>query len=257
MQFETNGLQHTLSTVMVFQTSEYGRFKMLQGNRELNEAKIKRIIRDIESGIDVLKYYPIQVTERNGRLEIIDGQHRFFIAKKLKREVHYIIMKEERQLPDIAKINSNTEKWKTKDFINCYIQQGNNNYEQLQWFMDTYGFTVTVSIKLLSKGDPGTESGIGDSQDFQRGLFKVEFFDKAIEVAEMCKKFNAFQHWKDRGFIIAIYRISQTGKITVDELLEKYKKHPDMLKKQAGFKDYIFQLESLYNRGRQARVVIY
>ncbi len=257
MQLQTNGLHHTLSTIMVFQTKEYGRFKMLLGNRQLNETKIKRIIRDIESGIDVLKYYPIQVIEKNDRLEIIDGQHRFYITKKLKREVHYILMKESRDLPDIAKINSNTEKWKAKDFINCYIQQGNNNYEQLQWFMDTYKFTLTVSIKLLSSGNPGTESGNNQSQEFERGLFKVDFFDKAVEVAETCKLFDAFPHWRDRGFVIAIFRIKEAGKITINDLLDKVSKTPELLKKQTGFKEYIFTLESIYNRGKQVRVVIY
>lgn len=257
MQIVTDGLQHTLSTVMVFQSDDYGRFKMLLGNRELNETKIKRIIKDIQEGIDVLKYYPITVAEKKGRLEILDGQHRYYISKKLKRPVHYILMKEERELPDIAKINSNTERWKTKDFINCYIQQGNKNYELLQQFMDTYPFTVTISVKLLTHGHPGTESGLGDSQEFQRGKFKVNFWDKAIEFANLVKLFEEFPVWRERGFIIALYRINEAKKVDVKEILDKCKKHPDMLKKQAGFKEYIFNLESIYNKGRQIRVVIY
>lgn len=257
MQIVSDGLQHTLSTVMVFQSEEYGRFKMLLGNRELNETKIKRIVRDIEEGIDVLKYYPITVVEKKGRLEILDGQHRYYISKKLKRPVHYIVMKEERELPDIAKINSNTEKWKTKDFINCYIQQGNKNYELLQQFMDTYPFTVTVSTKLLANGNPGTETGFHDGQQFQRGRFVVEHWEKAIEIAKLVKQFEEFPVWRERGFIIAIFRIHEAKKVDVKEILEKCKKYPDMLKKQAGFKEYIFNLESIYNKGRQIRVVIY
>ncbi len=251
-------MQHSISQVQVFCTNEYGRFKIINGNRQLNEKKIKRIILDIESGIDVLQYYPITVKEVKDRLEIIDGQHRFYISKKLKRQIHYILMEEDRSLPDIAKINSNTEKWKTADFINCYIQQGNENYKMLQEFMDKYGFNSTVSIKLLQAGNPGTESGLFNyGHDFQRGLFKVQYPEVAYQTAEKCKSFEPFLHWRDRNFIIAIFRIDAAGKVTIEDLLSRYKKNPDKLQRQPGFKEYIFQLESIYNIGKQNRVVIY
>lgn len=242
---------------MVFQSTDYGMFRMIEGNRQLNELKIKRIIRDIQHGIDVLKYYPITVIEKNGRLEIHDGQHRFFISKKLKKPVHYILMKEERELSDIAKINSNVEKWSVKDYINCYIQLGNKNYGLLQKFLDDYGFSPTVSIKLLSTGSPGTEAGLSTNHDFQRGHFEAKYYDKAIEFGEICKKFSAFPYWGDRGFVIAIHRVLQAGKITMDEMVEKFERHPDMLKKQSSFKEYLFNLEMIMNKGKQIRISIY
>jgi hypothetical protein len=251
------GIQHKPSPIMVYMSSDYGLFKMINGNRELNELKIKRIIRDIDAGIDVLQYYPIQVSEKGKRLEIVDGQHRFYISKKLKRPVYYILLQNALELPDIAKVNSNTEKWKTRDFINCYMQQGNKNYEQLQEFIDRYGISATVSIKMLQDGNPGTEAGLANVHDFQRGLFKVNKWNEAVALAETCKAFNSFPFWKDRGFIIAIYRIIQAKKIDVGELRKKHEKYPDMLKKQSGFKDYLFCLKNIYNRGKQLREVIY
>jgi hypothetical protein len=256
MQFLLNGIHHTPSQTMVFQSNEYALFKMLDGNRQLNEQKIKRIIRDINHGIDVLKYYPITVVEKNGRLEIHDGQHRFYISKKLKKPVHYIVMKEERELSDIAKINSNVEKWTVKDYINCYVQLGNKNYDLLQKFIDEYGFSPTISIKLLSTGSPGTESGLGNN-DFHRGSFEAKCYDQAVEFAETCKKFSAFPYYKDRGFAIAIHRILQAEKISIDELHEKFEKNQDMLKKQSGFKEYLFVLEMIMNKGKQIRISIY
>jgi len=251
-------MQHQESNLKIYFTNDYSRFKFLLGNRQLNDSKIKRIMKDIAEGIDVLRYNPIQVVERNGRLEIADGQHRFYIARTLKRPVHYIVMEESLQLHDIAKVNSNTEKWKTKDFINCYVEQGNENYQQLQDFMDSYGFSATTSIKLLQNGNPGTEAGlIKGAQDFQRGEFEVRFLDKALQIADTVCQFKSFKFYKERGFIIAIYRIMEAGKITIDELIQKYQKHPELLERQAGFKEYIFNLESIYNKGKQQRVVIF
>lgn len=258
MQLVTSGLRHTLSTVMVFQSDEYGLFKMITGNRQLNERKIKRIIGDINNGIDVLRYYPIQVVEKNKRLEILDGQHRFFIAKKLKRPVHYIVMKEERKLVDVAKINSNVEKWKPIDFINCYIQQGNADYKSLQEFIDNYHFSISTSMKLLCNGNPGTEGVDGKTTEkFQRGEFKARYIKEAISIADNVKLFSGFEFHRERGFVIAIYRIVKADKIKIQELQESFKKNPTALTRHANFKDYIYNLEQMFNLNKQKRRVIY
>lgn len=76
-------MTHTEATVKIYHTSQYSLFKMINGNRQLNEPKIKKIIAEIQSGNDMLKYYPVQVKENNGRLDILDGQHRFYICKKV------------------------------------------------------------------------------------------------------------------------------------------------------------------------------
>ncbi len=85
-------MEHVESSQRIFFSKEYANFKMMNGNRELNEKKINKIIDEIKSGNDMLKYYPIQVKDNNGRLDILDGQHRFYISRKLKRPVFYILV---------------------------------------------------------------------------------------------------------------------------------------------------------------------
>ncbi|MBK7885505.1 MAG: hypothetical protein IPJ81_18200 [Chitinophagaceae bacterium] len=60
-------------------------------------------------------------------------------------------------MSDIAKVNSNVEKWKAQDFINCYIQQKNNDYNKLQEFLDMYKINIGTTLRLLTNGNPGTE----------------------------------------------------------------------------------------------------
>ncbi len=54
-------ITHQISTIQVFCTDQYKNFDMVLGNRPLNMNKINRIIKDIESGNDMLEDYPINV----------------------------------------------------------------------------------------------------------------------------------------------------------------------------------------------------
>lgn len=240
------------SSVRVFFSSNYAQFKFLDGNRQLNEVKIKKIMEDIESGIDVLKYYPIQVKERDGRLDIIDGQHRFYISKKLGRPVFFIVLAEERSLYDIAVINSNTEKWKVKDFINCYVNLDNPHYKELDEFMRKYNLTATLCAKLLADGSPGYGAGGKEAtNDFQRGRFEVKQKDAAVKLADAVEHFKDFRHSKNANFFGAIHKIMEAGKVDIMDLVKKYHLHKEDLVQQSGWKEYINNLATIYNKRRQ------
>lgn len=251
-------IDHKDSSVKVFFSAEYGKFRMIAGNRDLNEQKINKIMKDIEAGIDVLKYYPIQVREKDGRLEIIDGQHRFWIAKKLGRAVFYILLGEDRSIYDIAVINSNTEKWKTRDFINAHITLGNEHYKELDEFMKKYGLSATLCAKLLADGAPGYGAGGSQAQeDFQRGRFEVKKREEANQLAGLCAEFNDFRYAKNGNFFIAIHKILKAGKIEMPDLVRKYKLHKEELVSQLSWKEYITNLQNIYNKRLQSWVIIY
>jgi hypothetical protein len=250
-------MEHSESRVKVYSTTDYQRFRMIEGNRPLNEGKIKKIIKDIEDGIDVLEYYPIQVYERGNLLDIDDGQHRFYIARKLRRPVHYILMRSTLHLSEIAKVNSNVEKWNSKDFINCYVQLNNENYVQLRDFLDKYGLSTTLSVQLLEKGNPDLAGLGGGSEKFQRGEFEVHCLEEADKLAAVATKFSGFKGWKSRSFFIALYKIMVAEKINIKDLVSKVVKNIDKLEPREGYKGYIENLESIYNLGRKDRVIIF
>jgi hypothetical protein len=248
---------HQPSSVIVYSSTQYSRFMMINGNRSINVRKVNKIIKEIEGGNDMLQYYPIQVKERNERLEILDGQHRFYIDKKLKRPVYYILIEEDKSMPEIAMVNSNVEKWKSTDFLNCYIQQGNLNYKELEAFVKEYGLSIGLSLKLLYYGNPRVE-GTDDtlSKLFQQGGFEVKHAAAAYTFAEECKQFNFFKNWSDRGFLIAIYRIKQAGLIPLEDVLATVKKRQEMLTPQKSYKEYIWNLEQIVNAGKQKRITL-
>jgi hypothetical protein len=250
-------MQHRESSIVVYYSTEYARFKMLNGNRQLNERKIKKIISEIANGNDMLRYKPIEVKENKDRLEILDGQHRFYISKYLKKPVYYILVDENKTMVDIAKINSNVDKWKGADFLNCYIQQGNADYERLRLFSETYEFSLSVSLKLLAHGHPGSEgTDHGSSEEFKNGSFQIKYWDEAVKIAVECKKFYSFHYHRERSFVIAIYRIMKASIVAIDKLVKAYEKKPEQLLRQPSYKEYIWNLEHILNIGNKTRIVI-
>lgn len=248
-------MQHTESSIRVYFSKEYSQFKMLVGNRELNATKIKKIINDIENGTDVLRYCPIMVSEKNGRLEIIDGQHRFYVSRKIKSPVWYIIA-QDMSLYDIAKMNSNTEKWKSKDFVNCYVQLGNKNYNKLQELMDKYPAPISSMILMLQRGTVIDGSGGNIKKGFERGEFEVNYLDFTVNLLEHCNRIESPNRFS-RHFIMAIDKIIQAGKVNIDEVISKINTAPEALEPQGSYKAYLTNMENIYNHKKQKRVVIF
>lgn len=250
---------HTPSGVIIYQTTDYSKFDFLKGNRKINERKINNIMDEINNGNDILRYSGILVKESyNERLSILDGQHRYHVSKKLKRPVYYIIVEEDKSMPDIAKVNSNVEKWKNSDYIDCFREHGNEHYKTLNNFINKYGISLTVSLQLLNLGTPGKDSGAHPELHtaFKNGYFEVKTLNEGIAMAEECRKFINFSHNASRSFLIAIFKIQKAMLVTIDELVEAYKKRPDMLTQQTSYKNYITVLEQIYNVGKKVRYVI-
>jgi hypothetical protein len=251
-------MNHTPSKVKVYQTTDYKLFKLVDGNRSMNKNKIDRIIKEIKSGNDVLDESPILVNEIKNFLEIKDGQHRFEVAQQLKRPVHYIIKERNLSLYNVAKVNSNTEKWKASDFINCYAKAGNDNYKQLAKFHKAYGIAIGTCLTILTYG---ANKHDGSREDlivaFQQGTFVVKKYKEAVQFAEICKSFSAFSGWNGRGFIVAISKILQADKCDFDILLKKFNRDTTKLTNQSNWKGYVNNLEMIYNYDNSKRKVIF
>jgi hypothetical protein len=251
-------ITHKPSTTVVFQTNNYSVFSFLKGNRAINKKKVDRIVKEIKAGNDMLPYYPIQVRVQDNQLIILDGQHRFYISNKLKKPVHYILVTDPKSMTDIAKVNSNVEKWKHADFINCYITAGIEDYKILNNFIKAYNFSLGICLYLLTEGHPGKPSGSQPElyEEFMSGKFRITRLKEARAFAEIMKRFEKFKNWRNRNFIVAIYRIIKAEKVTIEEVVEAFNRYPGMLKEQATFKDYIYNIEQIMNVGRKIRIVI-
>lgn len=248
---EINGIEHIVSSVHVYFTRDYARFKSLTGNRKLNDQKVKKIIKDIQSGTDMLRYCPILVNEK---MEVIDGQHRLEVAKTIGSNVWYIITGET-SLPEVAKINSRSEQWKSEDYIKCYSDLGNKNYQVLRRFLKKYPIAVSAAVGLLHYGII-TQSG-SKMEMFREGEFIVSHFEKAERLMEEVMLFSFFDGYLQPKFIQAIEMISAAGLVDIKELAEKAEKYQDRLERRVNPKEYLRNLEDIYNISARVRKIIY
>jgi len=241
------------SNTKIYYTNEYGMFRFLSGNRDLNESKIKKIIKSVESGLNFFKYNPVMVNEDNF---IIDGQHRFFVCKKLKLPVYYVVVPNV-ELRQVAEINNNQSRWKARDYMNCYIDAGVNreDYQALSDFIAAHKVSISLAINLLMYGKV---SGGGKTEAFKDGDFKVNHLDEAMRIMYLAKDYQPFgAEYRSRSFLQAIERLSKNEKYEHDKIIAKLEKHELKIEKQDSYKEYLKQIETLYNYRNSVRQVIY
>jgi len=251
-------MKHSVSGIKVYQSKDYKLFRSIDGNRSLNKKKIERIIREINSGNDILAECPILVRENGKGLEVVDGQHRVEISRALGRPVHYIIKQEKMSLYQIAKVNSNVEKWTPEDFINCYAKAGNENYLKLGKFHKKYRFAVGMCLSLLTFGIAKHDVKVAQLYvEFEHGRFEIKTWKEAVQFAEICQNFSSYKNWRCRGFVMAMSKIIAAEKCDIDVLLSKFSSDPSQLTYHSDWKGFIANLEQIYNKGNQKRRYIF
>lgn len=138
----------------VYETTNYDVFKLKKDNRLIKEnLKLKEEIKSI--GILV----PILVNEN---FEVIDGQHRLEIAKKVKKKVPFIVIKGAGK-KEIISINTTSKQWSLEDYIFSYAEEGLEEYQKMKRLLETYPITI------------GTLCGLAfNTSDTGRALHKVK-----------------------------------------------------------------------------------
>ena len=119
---------------ITYRTYDYGKFKIMRGNRKVAEKRVTTIMESIKK-IGRLPT-PIIVNEK---MEIIEGQGRYVACQRLGLPIEYIIV-EGATIEDCRVINQANTPWGEDDYIQSHIQSGNENYIRVKGLQDI-GFT--------------------------------------------------------------------------------------------------------------------
>lgn len=239
----------------ILTTKDYSKFKTIVGNRGINRKKVSKLVNDIDNGLNLLPYCPILVSESNGYYYIIDGQYRFSASKETNHFVYYIICRE-LELKEIARLNSRSDKWKNSDFLNCYIQIGIKDYENLKEVINQYRIPYSTAIGLLDNFS--VKYGGNKMEQFRDGNFKCNYLKMTKELLDFVESlFGRYKFCFDRGLIDAVMRIKAKGVCEFDILKTKIKKNTNLMEKKTTHKEYCNDIERVYNQRNQKRISIY
>lgn len=232
----------------IYKTTNYDKFKIIKGNRFLNQRHITNLAKALSS-VNLLETHPIIVNEK---MEIIDGQHRLEAAKTLGATLYYVISPGAR-LPEVQLLNTNVYGWILKDYLNSHIQRGKGEYELIKLFCDTYGFSVSLGLMLLSKQLAGTHAKGQLIESFKAGTFIVDNLKQAEELANLLNDYKPFFEsgvYRSRDFISAIRSLYLKKLVKHSEMIRKLTFVKGKLPKQHSPKAYLRMLEDTFNYKR-------
>lgn len=226
----------------------------MKGNRPIVPSKVKKLVQTVKAGLNLFEYCPVLV---NTDMFVIDGQHRLQACKEMGLPVYYTVVPNVTLL-QIASINSAQTRWKTDDFFNCFIETGNKDYGVLQLFKDKYNLSTNVAVQLLMNG--GINEGGSGSESFKEGKFRVIHQDKAEKLMRAVTHYQDVvpEHFlKNRSFIKAIQVLLTSPDYPHSSVVEKLKARGAMLIQKANYKEFIYHIEEMYNRGNKHHQIIY
>lgn len=149
---------------IVYKTNRYDDFRALQGNREVTELRVERIMKSINAV--GCRLCPIVV---NKDMMIIDGQGRLEALKRLGLPVYYVV-DATAGLEECRWLNIGMTNWSIPDFVRSYSESGSTAYQILSELLDEYGAKLPIVVIAAA-----TQKGyaLPSTDTIRRGNFKV------------------------------------------------------------------------------------
>lgn len=229
----------------VLSTLNYGLFKLMRGNRVVNDTQVNRLVASMKR-----KYIPVPIIV-NGKYEIIDGQHRLAACRVLGLPIYYI-KGENYDLNDVQQINSASKNWTPIDHAQSYATLGNKDYQTYLDFVEEYGFEKKIAVAMLA-GQISEQRGV--HSDFKNGLFKVKSLAYAKSCADKLYQIAPFyKGFKRRSFAIAMMHLFQNKQYNHKQFLEKLQYNSQKMVDCTSYDQYIHLIEGIYNWRSQDKV---
>lgn len=241
--------KYTESSVKVFFTNDYSIFHFMHGNRDLNEKKINRIINEVQSGNNMLKYVPIVVDKD---FKILDGQHRFMVSKKTGNPVFFVI-RDKMDIKQVAKLNSNTSNWKMVDYLNSFASIGIESYLELEQLQKQWPVSLNVMAAMLHLNVP---VGSKVKEKFINGELEINYFGETIATIKLAKTFIPFiDNPFSSRFLTVCQRLRSLDDYDHELMIKKLKASGLRIDRLASPKTILLQMEEIINfRNSKTRI---
>lgn len=155
---------------MIYKTTNYDQFKLMKGNRVLNQNHVAKLKKEIRRH-NLLLACPVIVNEK---FQVIDGQHRIEVARQLGVPVYYV-QEKGLTIADVVMLNRSQRKWTIWDYVELYIANGKEDYQVLKDFTLEHGLVISSGVTLLSKNSTTNLA----TEKFRSGEFTVDNLEYA------------------------------------------------------------------------------
>lgn len=237
--------------IKVFETTEYNRFKRLDGNRAVAEGRVRKIISSIRKVGYITS--PIVVNEK---MQVIDGQGRLEALKRLSLPVHYIIVPNI-GIEECIAMNINQTNWTLIDYIESHAETGNVSYMYLRNLLLAYGkkfqnkvifYTVTGKLE-------------NSSSEIKNGTFQctVEDYSRAQNILSWLADFTPIISRVDghsEFYYVALAFCFEDPEIDIERLETKMFQLQANLIPVTNMLQALEQIENVYNNRAQKKVYI-
>lgn len=183
-------------------TKDYDKFSRDAANRELVPDHVEELVEAIREK-NLLREYPIVVDKD---FCIIDGQHRWQVAKILGVSLYYI-MTDRMSIDDVASTNSQRRGWSAVNYLHYYCVNGVADYISLREFWTSHDFLSLSACRLLTSGNAQRGDG-----SFEHGRFTISRMRLAEKAADCLLMLSHYEIRKEKKYL--------TRNGTVKRLLE-------------------------------------
>lgn len=223
-------------------TNDYDRFEPFEFNRDVR--KTKQIRQSMEEfGFD--EGSALNCREKiNGKLQIIQGHHRFEVAKGLGIPVTAIIS--ESDVPVWA-LERGTHPWNVVDFCTGFAREGRKEYQQVLDYADDTGISCGTSVAIMQGS---VSNGTWYTDKAKQGDMPITHQKYAERVGNIVKAMQKEGHKfaKARLFINALTKCFMVAGWDDNRWIAKCKSHGALLEKQPDEQRYLEMIQTVYNR---------
>lgn len=234
-------------------TSNYGQFVHNQFNRNVDPAKVQRLVESMKI-YGYLAHYPMHCIRReDGKLEIKAGHHRFTAAQHLGIPVWYIVAEDGGV--SIHELERSSSAWSLRDFVDSYERLGIPSCQELNEYVHQTGIPIGKAASMLLGQLASSNNALpvlksGNFRIAERGRLHAG----VVASLSLCCKESGFEWSTTAQFIEALSRIAMTPEIDIAELKRRIAKYPFLLSRGRRTSDYVAMFESLYNHFSKSRV---
>lgn len=231
-------------------TKDYSIFEMHDVNRPLHRIARPGAYRRLRESMEAhgfLRSKAIHVCRQgnSNKLKVVGGHNRLSVAAELGLPVAYITDDAIDNPHDDERGGS--QQWTAKDWIHAYASAGIESYTRLIEFMERHGLTQGSAIALMSGLSAGSASC--EMERVQAGKFAIGDMSHARAVVQItdAARDAKIEFATRQSFVAALSAALRVPAFDAGWMIHKIRKFPAHMTVRTTVKDWLDEIEALYN----------